>query len=178
MGTKTINLLIDLDPIIHVYNLYKIKNGKIMKLFYSSSIHYYTKWELIDSFPDFEWDWSHISNQYNVEWNIIKKLCHKEWKWLFLSKREDIPWDFVSKTLYTINWNNYQLSRNPSLTMEFVIAHRRYNWIEPIILHRFDFDKYAIKIQRWWRDEKYYNPNSQVCKNRLLREFKELMQEL
>jgi hypothetical protein len=155
----------------------------MMALFSNTSISYYQRQNLIRSFPDSDWNWKFLSLEKKLDWDIIETLKDKDWKWLYVSDKENISWDFI-KDNKDLSWNWNRLSLNKSLKKDFIIKNCRLQWDWTVIKERFNIslidvlDIYATKIQKWWKDEKFYNPYSQICKNRLLREYNEFIEEI
>ena len=42
-------------------------------------------WELIELYPDKNWDWNYISRNPNITWEIIQDNPDKDWDWGYIS---------------------------------------------------------------------------------------------
>lgn len=108
--------------------------------------------DILNRFPDLNWDWEFISYNQNITLSFIEKHINK-------------PWD----------WNN--LSKNPHLTIDFIKKHSSYSWDwKKLVSHPmkkckkqwiYRFERIAAnRIHRFWRDV-CYNPEYEYCRKRI-----------
>ena len=100
-----------------------------------------------------------IKNELAQEFmDFVEAHPEKDWDWAQISRNQNLTMDFIEAHLDK-NWDWWEISKNP-LNYE-----QRY--IDKIHKHLM-----AFRIQCKWR-RAYYNPEHQICKNRLIREAKE-----
>ena len=122
--------------------------------------------KLVATNPDKNWDWLVLSKHLKLNWYIVAAYPHKPWNWKVLSCRIDILWKITAYEHLINRWNWSKL--NPP--DYFAKEHWMLNWKKRHVYRR---ERASIIIQKWWL-EFYYNPNHEICQQRLIREFNEL----
>ncbi len=83
----------------------------------------YTFWDLIQEFPDKEWNWTYVSKNPNITWEIIRDnldnpKCH--WNWHSIFENPNITWEIIEDYLVNPNldWSNFMFR-------EYTVAARK-----------------------------------------------------
>ena len=156
---------------------------------YSLSSHPNITWDIIQANlnKNILWDWSQISINPNITWDIFKNNRDFPWYWPNLSRNPNITWEIIESNLdYPWYWPH--VSQNPNITWDIIKANPDKPWVIHWISKNHNLFKLNIKsvekiareyfakkkIARYLR-ECISNPAYKVCRDRLTREFQELI---
>jgi hypothetical protein len=163
---------------------YDILKNHVNKFWYWDLLAY-NNYELVECFPQNAWCFEFLSNNVDLPLDFIKKHINKNWDWGKLSNNNNITIEFIiehiEKFIRDGNW--LVISNKKSLTWLDIKNNPYYPWNIHIISsnkNMFNVDKdmrehmAAFKIQQYWL-KAYYNPEYLVCRQRLSREFENLI---
>lgn len=132
-----------------------------------------------------------IHSHPELTWDFVKKYLHKSWHWKELAKRDFIRWEHIlespkllevcsinpnitPKIVYEndwIMWSYVDLSRNPNLTMEFILQYiDEMDWYQVSINSSITWENVINFPELPWRwDGLSQNPNItwEIIKNNL-----------
>lgn len=77
--------------------------------------------KFLESFPNENWSWFHISKNPNITWDYVQKNLDKPWSKKGLSLNPSITWEIIQANP-DFGWNFQALSLNPSITWEIIQA--------------------------------------------------------
>ena len=78
--------------------------------------------EIVEKYPDKDWDWWGISENPNITMEFVEKYLDKPWSWEYMSRNPNITMEFVEK-FQDKPWNWRYMSNhmsNPNIAMEFI----------------------------------------------------------
>ena len=120
---------------------------------------------------DEPWNWETLSKNESITSKLVLITSDKPWNWSYLSKNSRITHELILKTRDK-PWDWNALSENSIITDEFVITNLQLSWPEKRIIETFTRWRSARKISFAWK-RAVSNPEYEVCKKRLLREYEE-----
>jgi hypothetical protein len=131
-----------------------------MNWLWENAIPYTLLWETVADYPE-NWSWNVISKIPNVPLEFIQNNLDKPWDLKILSTNTNVTWAFVHDNQEK-EWDWKALSGNPGI-LELTDANKIYA-------------NKVLYIQRKWRVA-ISDPNYDICKRRILRECKELLDD-
>ena len=114
--------------------------------------------EIINKYPQKNWNWWWISQNKSMNWDIIKRNPHWKWDWSYIPLNPNITLDIIKENP-GCPWDFRNISRHLEPTMV-------HNWIE---CHRFKIIA-ARRIHRFIRDVTY-NPVYKYARKKLEEEY-------
>ncbi len=129
---------------------------------------------------DITWEWDIISQNNAFTWEMLRAFPDVDWDFEYISRKSP-PTDITIK--YIDKWNFHYLSDNENLTFDIVAENLDKNWnYDTLLLNPFNgeneklYNTYraAVKIQKWY-DIVRYNPIYKNVRDRLHREYEELI---
>jgi hypothetical protein len=142
------------------------------------------------TFLEKPWNWYHLSKNPNITWDIIQSNPNLPWNWDSVSSNNNITWDII-KSNPNLHWNFRYFCYNPNITSNIIEENPDNPWDiyntpayynirltlpMPNIIQIAQQYFAACRIQRAFK-EAYYNPNYKICRNRLQREFKDMIDD-
>ena len=110
---------------------------------------------------------------------------NKPWDWKYLTSQSIITPEFIKENP-KLGWNYTKFCENPNITFKIIKKNPNIHWNwddfssnsftkehELFMEQKMRQHNAAFKIQMYWRRANY-DPNYQLCKRRLMREYKEL----
>ena len=67
------------------------------------------------------------SNNENIDWNLLDKYPNMNWDFEALSKNKSLTWDFLKENL-DLPWSWYELSQHKNITMEIIFSNKHLYW--------------------------------------------------
>jgi hypothetical protein len=83
--------------------------------------------EMIEKYPNKDWDWNGISRNPNLTMEMIENSPEKPWDWYCLSQHPNITMEMIDK--YPDKpWSWYNLSNNQNITIEMIENNPNKDW--------------------------------------------------
>jgi len=84
--------------------------------------------EFIEKIPEYNWEWTNISNSPYITPEFIERNMDKKWSYFNLSQNCQISQKYFEENMdandYGIGWNISKLSQNCNFTVDFVKKHK------------------------------------------------------
>lgn len=120
--------------------------------------------ELYNKYPNYDYDWSYISQRRSLSCEFIRQNIDKPWDFKRLSRNKNITTELLSSFI-SLDWDWAYLGNHPNMTREFIIQHstKSWNWQ---CMHEFHI--FTIEIPLALPDKSWsWNMISYYCKNNI-----------
>jgi hypothetical protein len=137
-----------------------------------------------------EFNYEYISSNVHIPLWFFKKHIDKNWNWTRLSDHPNITMEFIESHPEK-PWDYVSISSNPNLTFEFLERHINERWFwMGIVINQYKKSKILLEVNEKRNTklteiitpiqkhflERYWNPENDLCKRRLMRELEEINQ--